>query len=137
VTAFYIRFQAVNHSTLCVEIFTTTLADYPEIRIVITSSWREEKTLTELQNYLAPVLSMRVVGVTPVIDEPFLHHVRYHEVQAYLKNTMQVTTPWVALDDELGNYPVGAPTILVNRKTGLTVDDGMRIKQLLNKITSS
>jgi len=118
----------------CMEVLSSALTEYPEIRVVITSSWREEKTLTELQNYLAPVLSLRVVGVTPVIDEPFLHHVRYHEVQAYLKNTMQETTPWVAIDDEPGTYPNYAPILLTDRRHGLVERDKEKLIKLIEVV---
>lgn len=116
----------------CLTVLASTLFPHPGIEIVITSSWREEKTHDELKQLLGPTLGDRMVGVTPVIDEPFLHHVRYHEVQAYLESTNQTALPWVALDDERGNYPEGAPVLLTDRRTGLIPNDEHRLRALIS-----
>ena len=53
---------------------------FKDLQIVITSSWREEKSLNELVTLLGSVVGERVIGTTPIIDDPFLHFPRYHEV---------------------------------------------------------
>lgn len=88
----------------CMEVLSSTQDDYPNIQVVISFSWREEKSIPELKGYMGPLIGVRIIGVTPVIDEPFMHHVRYHEVQAYLQETTQASVPCLALDDESGSY---------------------------------
>lgn len=120
----------------CMAVLSSSLSEYPDIRIVVTSSWREEKPLSELKSLLGNNLGSRVIGVTPVIDEPFMHHVRYHEVQAYLSDTSQPDIPWFALDDELGSYPESAPVILTDRRVGLSAEDGYRITAMVNALNN-
>lgn len=115
----------------CVTVLETLLSDFPDLEIVITSSWREEKSLPELKALLGTSVGSRVIGVTPVIDEPFLHHVRYHETQAYLADTDKPAIPWVALDDEVGNYPPDSPVVITDRRTGVTDADAQRLKDLI------
>ena len=115
----------------CVSVLETLLSDCPDIEIVITSSWREEKSLPELKALLGTQIGSRVIGITPVIDEPFLHHVRFHETQAYLADSDQPDAPWVAVDDEIGNYPPDSPVVITDRRTGLTDSDGQRLKALI------
>ena len=115
----------------CVAVLETLLSDCPDIEIVITSSWREQKSLPELKALLGAQIGPRVIGITPVIDEPFLHHVRFHETQMYLTNTDVPDTPWVAVDDEIGNYPPDSPVVIADRRTGLTDSDGLRLKALI------
>ena len=115
----------------CVVVLETLLSDFPDIEIVITSSWREEKPLPKLKALLGTQIGSRVIGVTPVIDEPFLHHVRFHEAQAYLAATDNPDTPWVALDDEVGNYPPDSPVVITDRRTGMTDADCHRLKALI------
>ena len=108
---------------------------FPSLEIVITSSWREEKSLDELIKLLGTNIGQRVVGTTPIIDDAFLHFVRYHEVSEYLKTVTERDKTWVALDDESGNYPKDAPVVLVDRRTGFTsVDQEILIALIKDKI---
>jgi predicted NAD/FAD-dependent oxidoreductase len=92
------------------------------VELVISSSWRESKTILELEELLKP-LNKNIQGVTPVIDDPFLKFVRYHEVKEYLKNTNQQDIAWLALDDSKGFYPNDAPVYWVDSKSGFTRED--------------
>ena len=115
----------------CLSVLESLVSDFPDMEIVITSSWREEKPLSELKALLGAQLGSRVIGATPIIDEPFLHNVRFHEVQAYLSQTNKPNRPWVAVDDEIGNYPANSPVIFTDRRTGITKDDGQRLKSMI------
>ena len=119
----------------CIAILSELLDEYPYIQVAITSSWREDKSLDELCDLLGPVIGRRVIGTTPIINEPFLKYVRYNEVMDYLKFSNLENTPWVALNDELGNYPPTAPVILTDRSKGLTSHDAIKIINLIDKLT--
>ena len=101
----------------------TVIEQFPSLKIVITSSWREEKSLDELVKLLGPGLGQRVIGTTPIIDDPFLHFPRYHEACAYLDTVTERDPIWFALDDEVGNYPLDAPVVITDRRTGFTSAD--------------
>lgn len=68
-------------------------------------------------------LAKPVVGRTPVIDDPFIKHVRFEEVLLYLSRTEQPQRPWFAIDDSPGFYPPGAPVYWTDPRTGFTAQD--------------
>lgn len=118
----------------CMAVLSNILDAYPEIRIVITSSWREEKSLDELVSLLGEQIGSSVIGTTPIIDEAFMHNVRYHEALEYLKGSSLEHFPWFAIDDERGSYPDNVPVILTDRRSGLTSADVIKIKTLIEAI---
>jgi hypothetical protein len=68
------------------------LAPYPDVCIVVSSSWRERRTLDDLRRYL-PDVAERVVGATPVVPG----NSRQREIEAWLAESP--TERWLALDD--------------------------------------
>ena len=101
------------------------------IQIVVSSTWREHLGLQGIKQKLGR-LGDYVSGVTPIIDEPFLHHVRYHEVKLFLKENNLIGEKWVAVDDEQGNYPKERQNVLItNHKTGFTQCDIVKLKDML------
>jgi hypothetical protein len=59
------------------------LRDYPGAEIVISSSWRETHTLTNMQTFFLTKLRSRIVRVTPVIeirDAEEVAGVRFREI---------------------------------------------------------
>jgi len=93
-----------------------------QLEVVVSSSWREINTLDELKNILS-LLNVKIQGVTPIINEPFIKYVRYHEVLKYLQDTNQNFRRWIAIDDTKGFYPEDAPVYCTNPKTGFVEDD--------------
>lgn len=118
----------------CMSALSSIITKHPEIRIVITSSWREEKTVDELKVLLGKAMGERVLGVTPVIDEPFMHNVRYHEVLSYLKRNSLPNASWFAIDDEPGSYPDHAHVILTDRRKGFTEDNGSQLDEMVKLV---
>ncbi|MEN8170511.1 MAG: HAD domain-containing protein [Pseudomonadota bacterium] len=100
----------------------TAMEAVSNIEVVITSTWREEHDLNILCHYLGKLGGL-VTGITPVIDEPFLKHVRYHEVLSYLNNSGKQSQAWLAIDDTHGFYPDTAPVLWTNSYTGFTHND--------------
>ena len=137
----FLDFDGVLHATSGAPKFNadsiaeleSVMQQFSTLQIVITSSWREDKSIDELKALLGPLLGARVIGTTPIIDDPFLHYPRYHEVCTYLDTITEHNPTWIALDDEAGNYPPDAPVVLVDRRSGFTHAD--RVK-LIAKILS-
>ena len=114
----------------CLNNLNNALKNY-SVDIVITSTWRENISLSDLKMKLG-VIGHYVRGVTPVIDDPFMHHVRYYEIQLYLKNYNKVDN-WIAIDDTAGFFPTGMSNLfLTNPRTGFTQNDS---EALINKIS--
>lgn len=139
----FLDFDGVLHPTSGASLFNPksmreleiVLEKFPMISIVITSSWREEKSAEELIALLGPCLGKRVVGTTPIIDDPFLHNPRYHEVCTYIESVTDYDKSWVAVDDEQGNYPEGSSVVITDRRLGFTKKDrGKLIKLIQGKL---
>jgi hypothetical protein len=67
------------------------LAPYPDIQIVISSSWREHRP---------PSLADRVIGQTPYCDKYGGVGSRLSEILAYLDGNALASRPWIAIDDQ-------------------------------------
>lgn len=87
-----------------VERLAQVLAPYPEVRVVVSSSWRDVHDEEELQCFLFP-LAERLLGVTPNLPGPL----RQHEIEAWLEDSAQrhaagdpagiAVSDWIAIDD--------------------------------------
>ena len=77
------------------------LREFPHVRIVISSSWRERLPLEVLLAPFAKDVQARIIGVTPPrgsgVPHSFAH--REGEILAWLQIKGAVKQPWVALDD--------------------------------------
>lgn len=83
----------------------SVLRDYPQIKIVISSTWRESRSLEELQNLFSEDIAKRVVGVTPSWrDFPELFEVngyqRHTEILIWLRYSAEPWVKWIAIDDK-------------------------------------
>lgn len=77
------------------------LHPYPQIRIVITSTWREHFELETIKSFLPSVLADRVIGATQkgfVISGNGVT-LRSREISKYLKDNNMENISWLALDD--------------------------------------
>lgn len=77
------------------------LREFPHVRIVISSSWRERLTFEALIAPFAEDIRTRIVGVTPPrgSDAPHSFAHREGEILAWLQAHGAPDEPWVALDD--------------------------------------
>lgn len=99
--------------------FERVLREYPDIEIVISSSWREDHELTSLRALFSPDISARIVDKTPVFEYLDHLHVRQAEVMAWLQKHRKEAESWVALDDDDWLFEPGHPNlILVDPQTG-------------------
>jgi hypothetical protein len=77
-----------------------SLAPYPDVQVVISSTWREHFLPGSLLRYLPAELACRVIGQTPHCDKYGGVGSRLNEVLAYLHGNALADQPWVAIDDQ-------------------------------------
>lgn len=81
------------------------LREYREVKVVISSSWREERSLADLAALFSPDIASRIIGVLPTIEISSLTDakaVRYREIQQFLGDRPE---DWIALDDDPDLFP--------------------------------
>jgi hypothetical protein len=88
------------------------LRDFPDLDVVVTSSWRHSESLDELAAHFDPALRPRFVGITPTCRGAEAH-TRYHEILDYLDTHALGRDQWYALDDCAAFFPPGCPRLLL------------------------
>ncbi|MBP6004121.1 MAG: hypothetical protein KA746_11865 [Pyrinomonadaceae bacterium] len=107
--------------------FEEALRAFPEVRIVITSSWREAFGLNEIRMLFSTDIAVRILGFTPrSLDLQDFY--RFREVLAYLKRFHTLQTPWMAVDDDPEHYPHDAPVLLVDPTRGLDAEMAIELR---------
>jgi HAD domain in Swiss Army Knife RNA repair proteins len=103
-----IRLQAPGHELFeSAPLLDQLLAPYPDIHIVLSTSWVRELGFDDAREALSPALQARVVGAT--------FHKRHHDYDTFsrLPRYVQIAddvqrrrpTRWLAIDDDLEGWP--------------------------------
>lgn len=101
------------------------LKDHPDVKIVVSSSWRAAHAIKQLCHFLGPLKS-RVVDVT----EQIRGATRQAEVEAWLAEKEDVS--WVAIDDDPRLFQPDCDWLLVtHHKTGMDQKDCARLRTWL------
>lgn len=109
----------------------------PHVDVVISSTWRETRTLDELQALFSADIAPRIVDVTPqwrdIQDEAsYGTYVRQAEIEAWLKSTGRAWEQWLAVDDQAHLFkPFCKNLFATNPVTGLTEADCKVLTQRL------
>ena len=90
----------------CLRTFENGVRFLPNAQIVITSSWREAFSLSQMRRLFSPDIAERIVGVTPT-EWGREDQYRYREVLSFLRRNGYSGTHWIAIDDEAFHYPPG------------------------------
>ncbi len=105
----------------CLNEFENVLRCYPEVRVVISSSWREVFSFEVVRPLFSPDIAERVVGFTPFLDSKIIHqfqYLRHQEVLEYLRQNNASAIPWVAIDDIPEHYPPDVRIVVTDAYTG-------------------
>lgn len=89
----------------CLLRLENVLLDFPEVDIVVTSTWRETRTLAELRAYFSTEIGVRIVGLTPSWKDhqslfESVGYQRQTEIEAWLRQSSEPWRTWVAVDDK-------------------------------------
>ncbi|MDO8653473.1 MAG: HAD domain-containing protein [Undibacterium sp.] len=90
---------------LCLPRLEHVLREFNLVQIVISSTWRETRSLSDLREFFSPDIAERVFGVTPNWrDVPELVEIigyqRHAEIEGWLRQSGSPWQPWVAIDDK-------------------------------------
>lgn len=113
------------------------LRDYPRVRVVISSSWREETYPHEIQSMFSEDLRHRIIGTTPLVEidyPPGPAGSREEEIRIFLAQPECAGKQWLALDDEAPLFSPGCPNlILCNSLTGLDDEVERQLRERLSQ----
>lgn len=81
------------------------LRDFTDVEIVISSTWRETRSLDTLRDFFHPDIRHRIIGVTPKWSEhselfDVIGYQRQTEVEAWLRASSEPWARWLAIDDK-------------------------------------
>jgi hypothetical protein len=113
------------------------LAPFPEVRIVLSTSWRSQSTLAEMTQPLPDGLRQRVIDTTPLAtsaDTPaaLRPYRRHAECATWLRSQGHEQTPWVALDDRPSLFaPHCEQLILCDSNVGFVDASARRLQAAL------
>lgn len=131
----FLDVDGVLHPAICANdaellchrpLLEAVLQEVQHVEIVISSTWRESRTLAQLQALFSPGIGARIVGVTPqwqdLQDETTMGtYVRQAEIEAWLRQAGRTWEPWVALDDQPWLFRPFLPNLVrSDPATGLT-----------------
>ncbi|MFZ3001111.1 MAG: HAD domain-containing protein [Undibacterium umbellatum] len=110
----FLDFDGVLHSEPCydkAQLFSclprleAVLREFPEVQIVISSTWRESRTISELKSFFSFDIGERIIGATPLWTEisaivEIIGYQRHSEIEGWLRQSCEPWRDWVAIDDK-------------------------------------
>ncbi len=89
-----------------------TLRPFDEVELVLSTLWREERSLDALIEHFAPDIRPRILGATPQLPACELERGhRQREIEAWLA-MHRPGGDWLALDDRQENFDADCPHLL-------------------------
>lgn len=88
------------------------LRGFPEVQIVISSTWRFLEPLDALRARFSPDIAARILGTLQTDMRNSGKGVRHAEILAWLSSQGLSDQPWLALDDDPDNFHSGENVVL-------------------------
>jgi hypothetical protein len=121
----------------CLPRFENALLDFPYVEIVISSTWRETRTLSELRALFSPSFAGRIIGVTPSWKDhqDLLERIGYQrqaEIEAWLRESGEPWRPWAAIDDKPYLFKPFLPNLIkTNSNVGFEHEAELKLRHKL------
>jgi hypothetical protein len=107
--------------------FEDLMHDFPQVDIVISSTWRDKRDLSTLRKLFSPSIAERIIGVTPTwsdhleLLEVIGQYQRHVEIEGWLRQQGRAWESWIALDDRAYLFKPFLPDLVIcDSSTGLT-----------------
>ncbi len=124
----------------CLPRLESVLRDFTGVQIVISSTWREKYSLSELKTFFSADIATRIVGVTPVWQKipeivDAVGYQRHAEIEGWLRQSGEPWRSWLAIDDKSYLFkPFLKNLIKTNSLIGIDADAENRLRQGLSVI---
>jgi hypothetical protein len=130
----FVDFDGVLHPELCHEskhfmhrdTFEDVVRAFPDIGLVISSTWRLKRPLHMLKDLFSEDVAARVIGTTPLyaeledVPDTLEGYQREVECRSWLRQNGCAAQEWLALDDRSWNFrPFSRDVFLVDGNVGL------------------
>lgn len=92
----------------CLSAFESVLRRHAQVKVIISSSWREIFPFEAVRPLFSPDIVPRVLGFTPFLESHLVNqfkYLRHQEVLEFLRQNNASVMPWVAIDDIAEHYP--------------------------------
>lgn len=120
----------------CLARFEKIILDYPDIKIVFSTSWRFNQSFEKLVGYFDYRIRHQFIGVTPTVQEPwppYVKHERHKEILKYCEDA-NYTGPWVAIDDAADLFKPDLENLVVtDGNIGLDEESEKLLRAALDK----
>ncbi len=112
--------------------FEQVMHDYPDVDIVVSSTWREEYSLEKLRRMFSENFRHRLIDVTPVLASAGKPHTREIEILSWLREAGREYESWFALDDSAWLFsPSCRNLILVDTNIGFSICTEQVLRKIL------
>ncbi|MFC0349860.1 HAD domain-containing protein [Undibacterium danionis] len=117
----------------------SVLLEFPDVEIVISSTWRESRSIEMLRGFFIPEIQQRIVGVTPNWrdhEELFdvIGYQRQTEIEAWIRTSGEPWLKWVAIDDKCFLFKPFLQNLVRTRPdTGFDEIAEKKLRDLLSK----
>jgi len=107
------RMNRVNGPFEFVDDFERVMRAYRAVDIVISSSWRDARSIEELRCFFSDDIAGRIIDVTPQLSGPDHQYSREAEIRAWMRTAGREDEFWVALDDCEEFFSPGCPELIL------------------------
>ncbi len=143
----FLDFDGVLHTEPCYDdgqLFSrlprleNVLRDFPAVQVVISSTWRDKYSLSELRTFFSVDIAVRIIDVTPawqdipeIVDT--MGYQRHAEIEGWLRRSGKPWFPWLAIDDKSYLFrPFLKNLIKTNSLIGFDEEAENRLRQSLS-----
>lgn len=138
----FLDFDGVMHPEFCheskhfvhLENFEAVMRAAPHVDLVISSTWRQKRSLDELKALFSTDVAARIIGATPLyaqledVPDALVGYEREAECKKWLHQHGRTTQEWLAVDDRSWNFrPFNSHVFLVNGEVGLDADAAVKL----------
>lgn len=125
------RVRVNTHQFTHLANFEAVVRDFPDIDIVISSTWRINHSLNELRSYFSDDIATRIIDVTPVLPTRTVDR-RELEIKQWLVHAGRSGERYLAIDDcsRLFSNEFDA-LFFVNPETAFDTDAAIALRSIL------